>query len=192
MKRIFDILFSLFMIIIWSPIFILIGIAIKLTSKGPAIFKQKRVGLYEKEFYMYKFRSMIVNAENLQEHMRGLNEADGPVFKIKNDPRITFIGKFLRKTNIDEMPQFFNVLMGDMSLVGPRPPVKSEVKNYENWHYRRLSVKPGITCTWQIQPQRHDIKFNDWVKLDLHYIDNQSFTQDIIITFKTIKMLLKN
>jgi exopolysaccharide biosynthesis polyprenyl glycosylphosphotransferase len=190
-KNTFSVLVSFFILLVWSPILAFIAILIKLTSKGPVFFKQQRVGLRGRTFYMYKFRTMVVNAESLQSSLMDLNEADGPVFKIKNDPRITPIGKFLRKSGLDELPQFFNVLIGDMSLVGPRPPVPAEVKQYERWQLRRLSMKPGITCTWQIKPNRNDISFDDWMKMDLQYIDNWSNKLDLILFFKTIKTMLK-
>jgi len=161
------------------------------TSNGPVFFKQKRVGLRGRTFYMYKFRTMVVNAESLQASLLDQNEADGPVFKIKNDPRITTIGKFLRKSGLDELPQFINVLIGDMSLVGPRPPIPAEVKQYERWQLRRLSMKPGITCTWQIKPNRNDISFEEWMKMDLQYIDNWSNKLDLILFIKTIRTILK-
>ncbi len=189
-KYVFDFTFSLMVIMLWMPIFIFIGIMIKLTSKGPIIFKQKRVGLHGREFYIFKFRTMMVDAEKLQAAIMSQNEADGPVFKIKNDPRITSIGKFLRKTSLDELPQFFNVLKGDMSLVGPRPPIMNEVNQYKAWQLRRLSMRPGITCTWQIMPDRNKISFEDWMKLDLQYIDNWSLQKDFLLTFKTVRAVI--
>lgn len=190
-KNTLSVLTALFIIVVWSPVLLLITFLIKISSKGPVFFKQKRVGLRGRTFYMYKFRTMVVNAEELQKDLMDSNEADGPVFKIKNDPRITPIGRFLRKSGLDELPQFFNVLIGDMSLVGPRPPIPSEVKQYERWQLRRLSIKPGITCTWQIKPNRNSISFDDWMKMDLQYIDNWSNKLDIVLFFKTIKTMLK-
>jgi exopolysaccharide biosynthesis polyprenyl glycosylphosphotransferase len=189
-KYIFDFIFSLIVVTLWMPILVIIGIAIKASSKGPIIFKQKRVGLHGREFEIYKFRTMVQNAEKMKAELINQNEADGPVFKIKDDPRITRIGKFLRKTNLDEFPQFFNVLKGDMSLVGPRPPIMKEVMQYKPWQLRRLSMRPGITCSWQITPQRNKISFEDWMKLDLQYIDNWSFENDLLLTFKTIRSIL--
>lgn len=189
-KYIFDFSFSLIVIILWMPIFVLIGVMIKLTSKGPIIFKQKRVGLHGREFYIFKFRTMNVDAEKMQAELLDKNEVSGPVFKIKNDPRITSIGKFLRKTSMDELPQFFNVIKGDMSLVGPRPPIMNEVNQYKAWQLRRLSMRPGITCTWQIMPRRNSISFEDWMRLDLQYIDNWSLRQDILLTFKTVRAVI--
>jgi len=189
-KYVFDFTFSFIVILLWMPIFILIGTLIKLTSKGPIIFKQKRVGLHGREFYIYKFRTMLVDAEKMQAQIMHQNEASGPVFKIKNDPRINKVGKFLRKTSMDELPQFFNVLKGDMSLVGPRPPIMNEVNQYKPWQLRRLSMRPGITCTWQIMPHRNKVSFEDWMKLDLQYIDNWSLQQDFLLTFKTIRAVV--
>ena len=190
-KNAFSVAAAFGILIIWSPVMLAIALGIKLTSKGPVFFKQKRVGLRGRTFLMYKFRTMVTNAEDLKESLMQFNEADGPVFKIKDDPRITKIGKFLRKTGLDELPQFINVLKGDMSLVGPRPPVPDEVKQYERWQLRRLSMKPGITCTWQIKPNRNDISFEDWMKMDLQYIDNWSNKLDLVLFFKTIKTVIK-
>ena len=136
---------------------------------------------------LFKFRTMVVNAEEQLKKLKARNEADGPVFKIKDDPRITSAGKFLRKTGLDELPQFFNVIRGEMSLVGPRPPLEEEVKQYERCQLRRLSVKPGITCTWQIVPNRHDVSFEEWMELDLHYIDTWNLSKDFGLFFKTVK-----
>ncbi len=191
LKSTVSFLAAFFILLIWSPVILLISATIKLTSKGPVFFRQKRVGLRGRTFYMYKFRTMIQNAEALQEELLKVNEADGPVFKIKNDPRITKIGKFLRKSGLDELPQFYNVLKGDMSLVGPRPPIPSEVKQYKRWQLRRLSMKPGITCTWQIKPNRNDISFDEWMKMDLQYIDNWSNKLDILLFLKTIRTIIK-
>jgi exopolysaccharide biosynthesis polyprenyl glycosylphosphotransferase len=186
-KTLSDITFSTIILIIISPVLLFIAILIKLSSKGPVFFKQVRVGLRGRQFYLYKFRTMVVNAEQLKAKLIEKNEMDGPVFKIKNDPRITKIGRILRKTGIDELPQLFNVLKGEMSLIGPRPPLPSEVKQYERWQIRRLSVKPGITCTWQIVPNRNSVVFDQWMRLDLAYIDNWSPMLDIQLFFKTIK-----
>ena len=189
-KYIFDFTFSLIVVMLWMPIFLLIGAVIKFTSKGPIIFKQKRVGLHGREFYIYKFRTMMLDAEKMQEDLMDQNEVSGPVFKIKNDPRITKVGKLLRKTSMDELPQFFNVIKGDMSLVGPRPPIMNEVNQYKPWQLRRLSMRPGITCTWQIMPSRNSIPFEEWMKLDLQYIDNWSLQQDFLLTFKTVRAVI--
>ncbi|TLX73942.1 sugar transferase [Labilibacter sediminis] len=188
-KAIFDFIFSFVVIILASPVFVLISLLIKFGSKGPVFFKQKRVGLRGRKFYAYKFRTMVTNAEELKAKLMEDNEMDGPVFKMKNDPRITKVGRFLRKTSLDELPQFFNVLMGDMSVVGPRPPVPQEVKEYERWQLRRLSMKPGITCTWQVSG-RNDIPFEEWMKMDMDYIDNWSLKLDFVIFLKTIRTMI--
>lgn len=172
------------------PLMLIIALLIKATSGGPVIFKQKRVGLRGRQFYLYKFRTMVNNAEDIKPHLLKINESDGPVFKIKDDPRITPIGKILRKTGLDELPQLYNVLKGEMSLIGPRPPLLSEVSQYERWHLRRLSVKPGITCTWQVLPDRNKVLFDKWMRLDVQYIDNWSVKEDIRIFFRTIRTLL--
>jgi len=185
-KKIMDITISLFLIIILSPVLIGISLMIKITSRGPVIFKQKRVGLRGRLFNLYKFRTMIADAERLKKHLESENEADGPVFKIKDDPRVTGIGKFLRKSGLDELPQLFNVLRGEMSLIGPRPPLPEETKSYKRWQLRRLSVKPGLSCFWQIKADRNSIKFEKWMEMDLAYIDNWSLRLDFIILLKTI------
>jgi exopolysaccharide biosynthesis polyprenyl glycosylphosphotransferase len=190
-KNSFSVVAAFIILLIWFPAMLFIGIMIKLTSKGPVFFKQKRVGLRGRTFHMYKFRTMVSNAEDLKENLMAVNEADGPVFKIKNDPRITKIGRILRKTGLDELPQFINVLIGDMSLVGPRPPIPAEVKQYERWQLRRLSIKPGITCTWQVEPKRNEISFDEWMKMDLNYIDNWSNKLDLVLFLKTIKTIIK-
>jgi exopolysaccharide biosynthesis polyprenyl glycosylphosphotransferase len=181
---------SFMIIFILSPIMLLIAVLIKLSSKGPIIFKQERVGLRGRKFYIYKFRTMVQNAEKLKANLEDLNESDGPTFKIKNDPRITPVGKFLRKTGLDELPQLFNVIKGEMSLIGPRPPLASEVEKYERWHLKRLSVKPGITCTWQIIPNRNEVVFDKWMKLDIQYIDSWSIKKDLQLFFQTIKTVI--
>jgi exopolysaccharide biosynthesis polyprenyl glycosylphosphotransferase len=173
-----------------SPMMLLVAILIKATSRGPVIFKQERVGLRGRKFYIYKFRTMVQNAEELKAALSTMNESDGPTFKIKKDPRITAIGRILRKTGLDEIPQLFNVLKGEMSLIGPRPPLPSEVEKYERWHLRRLSVKPGITCTWQIIPNRNEVVFENWMKLDMQYIEDWSVKKDLMLILKTIKTVL--
>ncbi|TRX72023.1 sugar transferase [Carboxylicivirga sp. M1479] len=190
-KSVFDFFVSFFTITIFSPLFIGIALGIKLSSKGPIFFKQKRVGMRGRKFWVYKFRTMVTNAEDLKASLMEKNEMDGPAFKMERDPRITGIGHFLRKTSLDELPQFFNVMLGDMSIVGPRPPVPSEVKEYERWQLRRLSMKPGITCIWQISPNRNDVSFEDWMRMDLEYIDNWSLRLDFVIVLKTIRTMLR-
>ncbi len=189
-KTITDVFFSSTAIILLSPFLLLIAMVVKLTSRGPALFAQERVGLRGRKFKLYKFRTMREDAEQMLEKLRAQNEMDGPTFKLKNDPRITPVGKFLRKTGLDELPQLYNVARGEMSLIGPRPPLESEVQQYQRWQLRRLSVKPGISCTWQIMPHRNDIKFEKWMRMDLNYIDNWSLTKDVRLIFKTISALL--
>lgn len=188
-KRVIDIFGSLIGLIIFSPIFILISIAIKLEDpKGKILFCQKRVGINSNVFKMYKFRSMVSNAEELLEHVSKLNEMNGPVFKIKDDPRITKVGRFIRKTSLDEIPQFINILKGDMTFVGPRPPLASEVEQYSDYEMQRLMVKPGLTCYWQICG-RNSIDFDEWVELDLKYIEERNTFIDIKIILKTFFVL---
>lgn len=178
---------SFFIIFMLSPVMLIITLIIKITSKGPVIFKQERVGLRGRKFYIYKFRTMVQNAEELKESLMNQNESDGPAFKIRKDPRITGIGRFLRKTGLDELPQLFNVLRGEMSLIGPRPPIPEEVEKYERWQLRRLSMKPGITCTWQIIPNRNEVHFEKWMNLDIQYIESWSIKKDFLLFIKTIK-----
>lgn len=184
-KRFLDIAISSLLLILLSPLLLAIGLSIKLTSKGPALFRQSRVGLYGRRFTLLKFRTMVYNAEQLKTGLDANNAMDGPAFKIKNDPRITAAGRILRKLSIDELPQLINVLRGEMSLVGPRPPLPEEVAKYARWQIRRLSMPPGITCTWQANGRNH-IRFEDWMKLDLQYIDNWSLLLDLKILFKTV------
>ena len=186
-KKITDIFGALIGIIVLSPVFVLITILIKLSSPGPAIYKQPRIGLRGRQFELYKFRTMVANADDLRKDLEEQNEADGPAFKIKDDPRITKIGGYLRKTGLDELPQLFNVLKGEMSLIGPRPPLQEETMQYERWQLRRLSVKPGLSCFWQIKPDRNSIKFEKWMEMDLAYIDNWSLRLDFVILLKTLK-----
>jgi exopolysaccharide biosynthesis polyprenyl glycosylphosphotransferase len=185
-KAMTDIYFSILALIILIPFFIIIAIVIKINSRGPVFFKQERIGRRGRKFNLYKFRTMVLYAEEQMDLLKIMNEADGPVFKIKYDPRITSIGRFLRNTGLDELPQLYNVIKGEMSLIGPRPPLEVEVTQYECWQLRRLSVKPGITCSWQILPNRHDVTFEDWMKLDLHYIDNWDIAKDLILFMRTI------
>ena len=187
-KRALDIIASTLGLIILSPILLVVAILIKLESKGPAMFSQKRIGLNKKEFKMYKFRSMVQNAEELKEKLAKENEMSGPMFKMKNDPRVTKVGRFIRKTSIDELPQLINVLKGEMSLVGPRPSLPKEVSKFEPWMLKRLSVKPGLTCYWQVSG-RNNIDFEDWMKLDLQYVNDRSFWLDLKLIFKTAGVL---
>lgn len=190
-KRLLDIVGSLASLILLSPLLLVVALLIKLTSPGKVFFAQKRVGLNKREFRMFKFRTMVPNAESMQENLRHLNEMTGPVFKIKNDPRITPIGRVLRKTSIDELPQLFNVLRGDMSLVGPRAlPLRDYQCFNEDWQRRRFSVPPGITCLWQIHG-RNAIPFEQWMKLDIQYIDKWSLWLDLKILALTIPAVFK-
>ena len=189
-KRLIDIVGATVGLLILGPTVLLpAAIIIKLTSPGPILFGQKRSGLHGRLFTMYKFRSMVTNAEMLQAELAAYNEMTGPVFKMKDDPRVTPIGHFLRRTSIDEFPQLWNVLVGNMSLVGPRPPIPSEVQHYDPWHRRRLSMKPGLTCIWQISG-RNQIGFDQWMKLDLQYIDNWSLWLDLKILARTVPVVL--
>lgn len=200
-KRFFDILWSIIFIIILSPIMLIIALLVKLTSAGPILFRQERVGL-DKNFTFLKFRSMkfeYCTGENYggakadqyrAELKEKKNEVDGPVFKIKNDPRITPFGKFIRKTSLDELPQFFNVFIGNMSLIGPRPPMPEEVAKYSEFQKRRLGVKPGITGLWQVSG-RSDLSFDEWVRLDAYYIEHWSLWLDFVIFLKTIWVVIK-
>jgi exopolysaccharide biosynthesis polyprenyl glycosylphosphotransferase len=189
-KSTLDFFLSVFFLVAISPVIMAIAIAIKLDDGGPIFFKQVRVGRHGRLFKCFKFRTMVTDAEDIKERLMDLNEQDGPVFKIKNDPRITRVGQFLRKTSLDELPQFINVLMGDMSIVGPRPPIPSEVKQYERHLKRRLSINPGITCIWQVSG-RNNVPFDRWMEMDMEYIDNWSLRLDFIIMFKTFKVLFE-
>jgi len=177
-------------IVLFAPIALITALAIKCDSRGPVLFRQQRSGQNGKLFDLYKFRTMCCDAEDMKRKLEQLNEMSGPVFKISDDPRVTRVGKFIRKYSIDELPQFLNVLRGDMSLVGPRPPLPSEVLQYKSWQHRRLSVKPGITCSWQVSG-RNNIDFEDWMRLDLDYIDNWSLRKDASLLMRTIPAVLK-
>jgi len=190
-KRALDFAVSLILLVFFLPLLVPIAILIKLTSPGPVLFMQQRMGLNKRRFYMYKFRTMVANAESRMKEIEHLNELSGPVFKIKNDPRITPLGKFLRKTSLDELPQLINVLKGDMSLVGPRPMAVRDYEGFnEDWHRRRFSVRPGITCLWQVLG-RNSIPFERWMELDMQYIDQWSLWLDLEILMKTIPAVLK-
>ncbi|RMZ48908.1 sugar transferase [Candidatus Marinimicrobia bacterium PRS2] len=182
--------FAVLLIIFSFPVLFLFGILVYFTSKGPIFFKQERVGLHGRKFYQYKLRSMIVDAEKLKEKYAHLNQQSGPVFKIKNDPRLTRVGKFMRKYSIDELPQLFNIILGSMTLIGPRPPIPSEVSEYKDNQIRRLSMKPGITGLWQVSGRNKLKDFDQWVKLDLEYIENWSFLMDFRIAVKTVSTVL--
>lgn len=190
-KRLLDILFAFFSLVILFVPFVIISVIILIDSPGASpIFVQTRVGKNGKEFKFYKFRSMVPNAESMLEDLLASNEMDGPAFKITDDPRITRFGKFLRRSCIDELPQLINVLKGDMSLVGPRPPLPREVDMYDEYQMQRLLVTPGLTCYWQVQPQRNSISFDDWMKCDIRYIEERSLKTDISIFFKTFGVVL--
>lgn len=189
LKRVSDCIIAAAMLIVASPILIMVAIAIKLDSKGPIIFKQDRVGKDGEIFTFYKFRSMVVDAEERLNALKDKNEMDKVAFKMKDDPRITKVGKFIRKTSLDELPQLINVINGTMRLVGPRPPLPKEVEKYNEFQKQRLMVHGGLTCYWQISG-RSNIGFDDWVKLDIKYIEEMSFKTDIKILLKTVKAVL--
>ncbi len=187
-KRLIDIIASTCGLIILFPILVIVAIAIKIESKGPIIFFQDRVGLNGIKFKMYKFRSMVVDAERYREKLLEQNEMNGPMFKIKNDPRVTKVGKFIRRTSIDELPQLLNILKGDMSLVGPRPSLPKEVEKFSPWMLERLNVKPGLTCYWQISG-KNDIQFEDWMKLDIKYVKERGILLDLRLVIRTFFVL---
>ncbi len=185
LKRMLDVVASASALWVLAPLLSVVTVLVKLTSPGPAFFRQLRVGQHGRLFHILKFRSMVAGAEGLQKTLEDHNEQSGPVFKMRNDPRITPLGRLLRKFSIDELPQLVNVLRGDMTLVGPRPPVPKEVAQYEPWQLRRLSVVPGLTCIWQVSG-RNEIAFKEWMYLDLRYIDHWSFGQDLSLLLKTV------
>lgn len=189
LKRTLDIAVSLLVLALALPVIVIVAIAIKLTSPGSVLFKQKRMGLNGRMFTLYKFRTMIEDAHERRSEVTHLNEMSGPVFKAKGDPRVTPVGRVLRRFSFDELPQLWNVFRGDMSLVGPRPPIPEEVASYHRWHRRRLSMKPGLTCLWQISG-RNNIDFDRWMQLDLQYIDNWSPSLDLKILLRTIPAVL--
>lgn len=190
-KRILDVVVSLLLLIILTPLLAAIALLVKLTSKGPVLFRQERLGINKRRFFIYKFRTMVPNAETLLPSLALLNEAAGPVFKIRNDPRMTPIGRVLRRTSLDELPQLYNVLQGDMSLVGPRPlPLRDYEGFSEDWQRRRFSVRPGITCLWQVRG-RSNIDFDNWMRLDLEYLDEWSIWLDVKILAQTIPAVLR-
>ncbi|HWC61062.1 MAG TPA: sugar transferase [Verrucomicrobiae bacterium] len=191
LKRPVDIVGSIIVLVVLSPVYLIVALLIKLTSPGPILFRQQRSGLNGRPFTIYKFRTMAIDAEARKKELASLNEMRGPVFKVTNDPRITPIGRVLRRYSIDEFPQFFNVLRGEMSLVGPRPLPVDEVKRFDDFsHRRRLSVKPGLTCLWQVSGRNNVVDFKDWVRLDLEYIDNWSLWLDLKILWRTVPVVL--
>ena len=191
LKRLMDVFISSLGLLLLSPLFLLNALAVKATSPGPVFFVQERVGLSKRRFRLYKFRTMVSEAEELQAELEAFNEVSGPVFKIKDDPRITRVGRLLRKTSIDELPQLINVLKGDMSLVGPRPLPLRDYRGFDqDWQRRRFSVRPGITCLWQVNG-RSDVSFENWMKLDMSYIDSWSLWLDIQILMRTIPAVIR-
>lgn len=191
LRRAQDIVFSLLALILLAPLALLISLAIVLDSPGDgAIFRQRRVGRDGKLFWLYKFRTMCPDAEEQLNELLSQNQMDGPVFKIKGDPRITWVGRFLCKTSLDELPQLLNVLQGDMSIVGPRPALPREVELYSDYQRQRLYVTPGLSCYWQIAPHRNEMSFDEWVALDLKYIQERSFWVDWKIIFLTVRAML--
>ena len=190
-KRLFDIFFATLILLFFLPLMVIIAIVICIDdpSAGP-FFKQKRVGRHGKEFYMYKFRTMRPGSEKHIDELQDQNEMQGPVFKMKDDPRITRVGKILRKVSLDELMQFFNVFKGDMTLVGPRPPLPREVEYYTDYQKLRLLVTPGITCTWQIHKNRNDVPFEEWVEMDIEYILHRTTANDLLIMLKTPIVML--
>jgi lipopolysaccharide/colanic/teichoic acid biosynthesis glycosyltransferase len=189
-KRAFDVLLSLTALLLISPVLVLIAALIKLGDGGPVFFLQRRVGLRGQTFHMLKFRSMVVHAEGLRPKLQLCNESNGPVFKMKSDPRVTAIGRFIRRYSLDELPQLFNILRGDMSLVGPRPSLPSEVLSYQQWQYRRFAVRPGLTCFWQVNPDRYQVSFDEWMQLDLRYVDEWSLRLDVDLILRTFRVVL--
>jgi len=187
-KRLMDIFGSLCGIAFLSPVLIITAFAIKLDSKGPVLFVQQRVGLNGKLFKIYKFRSMIIDAEELLHKLKDKNEMSGPMFKMQEDPRVTSVGRFIRKTSIDELPQLFNILKGEMSLVGPRPNLLREVEKFSEYHKLKLQVKPGLTCYWQVMG-RSSVDFVEWMNLDIRYIQERSIWLDLKLIFRTVRVL---
>jgi exopolysaccharide biosynthesis polyprenyl glycosylphosphotransferase len=188
-KRVFDVVIAAAALAVSVPLMAVVALLVRLTSRGPILYKQTRCGLGGRHFTMYKFRSMVVGADEMRTGLDAHNEVDGPVFKISADPRCTPIGRFLRKWSLDELPQLWNVLRGDMSLVGPRPPIPEEVAKYETWHRRRLRMRPGLTCLWAVEG-RNEIKFERWMQLDMDYIDNWSLWLDFKILLRSIPVVL--
>ena len=191
LKRVLDVAISLLAVVVLSPLFLVVALAIRLDSSGPILFSQKRVGADGKVFTFYKFRSMYEGAERRQEELESLNEAEGPVFKIKNDPRVTLVGRFLRRWSLDELPQLVNVCKGEMSLVGPRPLPVRDFQRMEEVYKRRLGAVPGMTGYWQISG-RSNLSFEEMVKLDLYYIENWSLSFDVRIISKTLRVVLSH
>jgi lipopolysaccharide/colanic/teichoic acid biosynthesis glycosyltransferase len=185
-----DVVLALAGLILFSPLFLLVGVLVKLTSRGPVFFVQERAGRNGHPFRLCKFRSMVMGADRLRGELLHLNEVDGPAFKVTNDPRVTLVGRILRRLSLDELPQLWNILKGDMSIVGPRPLPVGEARACERWQRRRLSMRPGLTCLWQINGRSHIRRFDDWARLDLEYIDNWSLSLDMHILVKTVPAVI--
>ncbi|MBI4125644.1 MAG: exopolysaccharide biosynthesis polyprenyl glycosylphosphotransferase [Deltaproteobacteria bacterium] len=190
-KRLFDFLFALVLLMLLFPLLMVLGLFVKLTSRGPVFYCDERVGQNGRLFRMYKFRTMYRDADRIKHQLLDQNEMSGPVFKMRRDPRVTPLGFFLRKHSLDELPQLWNILRGDMSMVGPRPPLPKEVEQYEPWHRQRLLVKPGATCLWQILGRNDIAEFDEWVRLDLHYIQNWSLRLDFKIVCRTVWAVIR-
>ncbi len=188
-KRLIDVALSALLLALAAPIVVFVATAIRISSQGAVLFRQTRCGLNGRRFTLYKFRTMVEDAEERRHEVAHLNEMDGPVFKARNDPRVTALGRFLRKFSLDELPQLWNVLKGDMSLVGPRPPIPEEVEQYQRWQRRRLAMRPGLTCLWQVSG-RNQLDFEQWMRLDLQYIDSWSPWLDFKILAKTVPVVL--
>ncbi|MGC8917487.1 MAG: sugar transferase, partial [Thermoanaerobaculum sp.] len=189
-KRVLDVTVAALGLLVFAPLFPFLALSIKVDSPGPVFFRQWRCGLRGRRFVLYKLRTMVANAEALKPHLAHLNVMDGPAFKAPNDPRVTRVGRWLRRFSLDEVPQLWNVLKGDMSLVGPRPPLPEEVAKYEPWQRRRLAMKPGLTCLWQVSG-RAELSFSQWMALDLAYIDSWSLALDLKILARTIPAVLR-
>ena len=189
-KRSFDVLVSALALLLLSPVMLLIAALIKLGDGGPVFFVQPRVGLRGQTFRMLKFRSMVLHAERMRPKLQICNESNGPVFKMRRDPRVTAIGRFIRRYSLDELPQLLNILRGEMSVVGPRPSLPSEVLSYEQWQYRRFAVRPGLTCLWQVCPDRYRMSFDEWMRLDLRYVDDWNLRLDLDLILRTFGVVL--
>jgi lipopolysaccharide/colanic/teichoic acid biosynthesis glycosyltransferase len=188
-KRAFDIALATLLLLAMLPLFALVALAIRLESEGPVFFRQQRVGRGGRLFTFYKFRSMYADAEARRDELADRNEQEGPIFKMRRDPRVTRIGRWLRRTSVDEMPQLWNVLKGDFSLVGPRPPTPDEVLSYEPWQRRRLSIPGGLTCLWQVSG-RSEVGFEDWMRLDMRYVARRGLWQDLVLLARTVPAVL--
>jgi lipopolysaccharide/colanic/teichoic acid biosynthesis glycosyltransferase len=189
-KRALDVLLSLTCLVLLAPAMILIAALIKLGDGGPIFFAQRRVGLRGQTFRMLKFRSMVIHAERLRPKLQLCNESNGPVFKMRRDPRVTAIGRFIRRYSLDELPQLLNILRGDMSVVGPRPSLPSEVLSYQEWQFRRFAVRPGLTCFWQVSPDRYEASFDEWMRVDLKYVDEWNLRLDVELILRTFRVVL--